>query len=114
MTGRVYGQIDGALTLDALAARLAGDGMRVTLGRYAVRLSGARFRCKLAPTEDGFLLADGVDGADPTADARALSRWLALKGLRHRLEVHDDDGALLHYFHHAWPLAADHEPSHGA
>lgn len=45
--------------------------------------------------------AEGVEALETYA--RALSAALAGLGVRHRLELYDEEGALAAYVHHQWP-----------
>jgi hypothetical protein len=101
----VYGQIAGEMSLDGLGERLRGEGWRVEVGAYVVRLRNERQTLVFAPLpEGGFILEDVMADECLLDDAQFVSRHLTDCGLRHRLEVYDRD-RMLAYFHHDWPSA---------
>jgi hypothetical protein len=99
---QVYGEVASERSLEDFASLLDQDGWQVDLGRYAVRLSDPSCACKFEPVDGGFLLADGIESEDLLHGAQTLSRHLAARDVRHRLEVYEGD-ALVAYLHHGWP-----------
>jgi hypothetical protein len=72
-----------------------------------VRLQGADdFDCSLQPNEPGeYLLRDGFgERRALEALARDLSSALVRMGIRHRMELYDEDHHMFDYLHHDWPL----------
>lgn len=86
---------------------LAEAGLRVQLGRYALRVED----CEQFSFSDygGDLGTPVLDAHAATVevmlrDARLVSDALAHAGVRHRFEVYDQTMALRGYVHFAWPV----------
>lgn len=110
---KLYGQIDSSITRAELCRVLGSAGANSALrasshytgGEY-VRLESNVATMTFEPVSAGEMLVQG--DADDHAALRALA-WSAVRalrqaGLRHRLEVHGDDGRIWAYFHHDWPI----------
>jgi hypothetical protein len=123
----VHGQIDAGLTLEALGAALTAGGLapearrsaHSTGGRYVrLRSEGAELSFERVSDAEILVLGDSEGHAPLRALAWAASRALAAAGLRHRLEVYEEeDDRLAAYLHHGWPAARlwiGHEASEAA
>jgi hypothetical protein len=109
----MFGQVMTDLAVPALADALERAGLRTQRresslfqgGEYVSLWGHPGVVSSLERVEPGEYLARGdadtVDALEPVA--RALSGALTGLGMRHRLEVYDDDGTLAAYFHHQFP-----------
>lgn len=109
----LYGQLDSSITRAELCRVLGSAGADSALrasshytgGEY-VRLENDVATMTVERVSAGEMLVQG--DADDCATLRALA-WSAVRALRradlrHRLEIHGDDGRIWAYFHHDWPI----------
>ena len=92
---------------DQMAALLREAGLRVTVGRYSVRVedcSSFTFEEYGGDLGDPQVVADAATVDEMLRDGRLVSDVLARAGLRHRFEVYDDERVLRGYLHFNWPL----------
>jgi hypothetical protein len=100
------GTIDPAPPKEELARLLADAGLRVTAGRYSIRLDEAEHfvirNCggDLGPPQ---VTADSASTEGLADLARRVSAALGRHAIRHRFELYGPDDRLAEYFHHAWP-----------
>ena len=108
----VAAQVMTELTPAELVPLLRGEGLdahfcQSTYKGAWVWLEGADDTdCTLEPIEPGeYLLRDGFGerhALEPLA--RHLSAALVRLGIRHRMELYDEDHHMVDYLHHDWPL----------
>lgn len=95
-------------TKERMGEILRGAGLRVTVGKYSVRIDDCSH---FVFQEYGGDLGEPVidAGADSAAellrDAERVSAALTGAGVVHRFEVYDEHDTLAGYFHHGWPEA---------
>lgn len=107
MTAHVSGELTNWPTKDRLAAILRGAGLRLYVGKYSIRIEDFPYFCF---QEYGGDLGDPLFDADAETveemlhQCQVVSAALATAGIRHRIDVYnDDDDSLAGYFHHEWP-----------
>jgi len=93
---------------DQMASILLAAGLRISVGRYSIRLddfSHFGFQEYGGDLGDPQIEADAESAEELASDAKRVSDVLADAGLVHRFEIYDDNhNEMLHYFHHGWPL----------
>jgi hypothetical protein len=115
---QLAGEISASGGLVQLAAVLANGGVRVTQRESSHYAGGSYLKAGVRADITIECIASGdflVRGDAETVDllaaaASQLSQGLATMGTRHRLEVYNPDGRLLHYLHHRWPQPSEGEP----
>jgi hypothetical protein len=108
----VAAQVMTHLTPAELAPALRRAGLDAHLGQSTykgawVTLAGAGdLDCSLQPNDSGeYLLRDGCGERRALEElARALSAALSRMGIRHRMELYDENHHMFDYLHHDWPL----------
>jgi hypothetical protein len=111
--GRLAGQVMTSLTPAELTPALRSAGLRATLTESrgegpSVWLDAVGDAdCSIQPYEPGEYLVCDAGGELGALDdlARSLSAALTGMGIRHRLEVYDEDHDMSSYLHHDWPLS---------
>lgn len=106
LTAHVCGQLERWPTRDEMVRILAAAGLRVSEGRYSIRVSDCshfQFCGYGGDVGDPSIDADADTPAEMIRDARIVSSALAKAGVRHRFGIYDDDGNQFGYVHHRWP-----------
>jgi hypothetical protein len=92
-----------------LASILQSDGLRVRVEKYSIRIEDfSHFSFEEYGGDLGVpqIVADAEDAKKLASEARRISDLFARAGLTHRFEIYEDDNdAMIHYFHHDWPLS---------
>lgn len=86
---------------------LESSGLRVQVGRYAVRVVDCEhfsFENFGGDRGDPGINADAESAEVLLRDAKSVSLALASADLRHRFEVYDANDHMVAYLHHRWPL----------
>ena len=100
------GQCSPWPTKEALVRHLENGGLRVSQGRYSVRVEDCGhfvFQHLGGDIASPAIDAD-ADGAEALQrDAKLVSVALAAAGVKHRFEVYDCNDALVAYLHFNWP-----------
>jgi hypothetical protein len=102
----VHGQLKEWPTKERLGEILQNAGLRVTIGKYSVRIddcSHFSFKEYGGDLSGPVIEADAETVAEMLRDAERVSSALSRAGLAHRFEVFDECNALAGYFHHDWP-----------
>ena len=105
---RLYGQVateNGAEELASLTRGVAFDIRVTTYGEIKARDDHGTV-VEVYPADPGEYLIS-VDADSPAAlraMAEQLSAFLSEAGIRHRIEIYSEAGALAKYLHHSWPL----------
>jgi len=92
---------------ERMAELLRRAGLRVTVGRYSVRVEDCshfvfqQYGGDLGPP---VVDADSESLDEMLRDAGLVSRALAGAGVPHRLEVYNGSNKLVGYLHFEWPL----------
>jgi hypothetical protein len=93
-----------------MAAILRAGGLRVSVGRYSVRVEDCShfvFQEYGGDLGDPVVDADADTVAEMIREGGLVSNALSLSGLKHRFEIYDDTDKLAGYLHHQWPLQED-------
>ena len=104
--GHLAGELDPWPPRDRLAAALRSGGLRITEGRYSIRVeecSRWSFECYGGDISEPSIDADAETVGRLLEDARRVSVALAAARMRHRFEVYNGHRALKGYFHFDWP-----------
>lgn len=91
-----------------MAALLREAGLRVTTGRYSVRVDDCShfvFQHYGGDLGEPSVEADADTPAGLLREAGLVSAALARADLVHRFELYDEQGTMVGYLHHRWPLA---------
>jgi hypothetical protein len=92
---------------DGMASLLQSAGLRVSVGRYSIRLddfSHFAFQEYGGDLGDPQIEADADDAQTLAAEAKRLSDVLSSAGLVHRFEIYQHGiDEMIHYFHYGWP-----------
>ncbi len=115
---QLAGEISASGGLSQLAAILSRGGVRVAHresshyegGSYLAAGVGADVTVGCVAPGDFLVRGDADTVGLMVAAASQLSQGLATTGTRHRFEVYDGDGRLLHYLHHRWPQQPEAAP----
>ena len=96
-------------TREQMVALLRESGLRVTVGRYSVRVDDCShfvFQHYGGDLDHPTIDADAGSLADLLREAGLVSAALARADLVHRFELYgESQDALAGYLHHRWPLA---------
>ncbi len=106
---RLYGQTTTERTAEELASVMRGAGLDIQVTSYGEIKgrdgNGSRFLIYPADPGEYLISIDADTPAAMRAMAERLSSMLAGAGLRHRIEIYSEAGALVGYLHHSWPLS---------
>jgi hypothetical protein len=100
------GQLSPWPSKDRLAEILRAAGLRIDVGRYAIRISDCEhfsFQHFGGDLGEPSIDADAETTERLIQDAQRVSGALATAGIRHRFEVYDGNDELAAYVHHDWP-----------
>jgi hypothetical protein len=92
---------------DRMVSILSAAGMRVTLGRYSIRLdelSHFVFQGYGGDLGNPQIEADCETAELLKQEATRVSKALGAADIPHRFEIYGEGGEILHYLHHDWPL----------
>jgi hypothetical protein len=106
MGASISGDLASWPTKVEMAAILSDAGLKVTVGRYSIRVDDCEhfvFQEYGGDLGDPSVDADANTVDDLVRDGRLVSDALSRAGVRHRFEVYDDHGKLAGYLHHEWP-----------
>jgi|SRR4051794_31722725 hypothetical protein len=106
MSSNVHGEISNWPSKDQLAAVLRKAGLRVSVGRYSVKVedcSHFKFQSSGGDLGPPVLDADAETVAEMLKDTERVSAALSRAKLVHRFEVYDESKELVGYFHYEWP-----------
>jgi hypothetical protein len=110
-TALLAGEIETGFGLIRLATRLTRTGLHVEVrdsghfegGRYLLVHEGGHVTLERINANE-YLASGDADSVEAMYLAAArLSRTLRDLGVRHRFEVYNDRGDLVHDLHHLWP-----------
>ena len=102
----LYGELSDWPTKDRMAGILEQAGLRITLGRYAIRVEDCshfvfeEYGGDLGPPR---IDADAGSVEALNRDASRVSIALGRAGVRHRFELYDAKRFLCGYLHYDWP-----------
>ena len=106
----ITGELEAWPTREQMAALLRAAGLRVTVGRYSVRVDDCShfvLQHYGGDLSQPAIDANGESLADLLREAGLVSAALARADLVHRFELYDDSDVMVGYLHHRWPLASD-------
>lgn len=92
---------------DDLVVALQRAGLKVGIGRYAVRIEDCQhfsFEHYGGDLGDPSISADAETPERMISDGQRVSSALATAGVRHRFEIYDAEEKLVAYMHHKWPM----------
>ena len=104
----IAGELQAWPTREQMATLLREAGLRVTVGRYSVRVDDCShfvFQHYGGDLGHPSIDADAASSADLLRETGLVSAALARADLVHRFELYDDPGVMVGYLHHRWPLA---------
>lgn len=88
---------------------IQASGFRVVSTEFSIRVSGSGsivFRHLVGDVCPPAIDGDASTTTELFRDAAVVSSALAAAGIRHRLEIYDDEQNCAGCFHHQWPSAA--------
>jgi hypothetical protein len=105
-TAVLSGQCSPWPTKEALVRHLKDGGLRVSQGRYSVRIDDCShfvFQHLGGDISSPTIDADADNAEVLLQEAQLVSNALAAAGVKHRFEVYDFNDKLVAYVHHNWP-----------
>lgn len=110
MTAVLSGQCSPWPSKEALLHHLRNGGLRVSEGRYSVRVEECEhfvFQHLGGDITDPTIDADAESSERLYRDACLVSSALTKAGIKHRFEVYDSNDSLVHYLHFEWPPTSE-------
>lgn len=103
----IAGQLSAWPDKERMATILRGAGLRVSVGRYSVRVEDCShfiFQEYAGDLGVPSIDADAESLDEMMRDGKLVSDALARAGIRHRFELYGASDEMVGYLHHEWPL----------